>query len=183
MKYSRLNTKTLTTSAVLIALGVVLSFLRIPLSALTEITLTGLPIAAGSCLFGPWIGFLIGVLIDLCGYFIRPTGPFFPGFTLSSGLVGLIYGLFLFQKWWERKVPSPGLLRSGTKGLVIRILLGHLAKTVLISLLLNCFWLSVFYGLPFKAVFLGSLPKEAINFPIETFLIYVIIKGIRLYMK
>ena len=38
------------------------------------------------------------------------------------------------------------------------------------------FWLSVFYGMTFKVVFLASIPKEAINFPIEVFLIYSVVQ-------
>ena len=55
----------------------------------------------------------------------------------------------------------------------------HLIKTVFISLLLNCFWLSLFYGMNFSAVFIASVPKEAINFPIEVFLIWSIIRVLR----
>ena len=182
MSSSKMNSHNLTTGAMLVAMGVVLSFFRIPLTTITEITLTGIPIAAGGYMFGPWTGFLIGALIDVCGYLIKPMGAFFPGFTISAGLIGMIYGLFLYQKWWE----SPGgqtrglvLLRRGTGGLVCRILLAHLFKTVLISLLLNCFWLSAFYGMPFPTVFLGSVPKEAINFPIESCLIYITVKILR----
>ncbi len=176
MSSSKIKIRVLTTSSVLIALGVVLSFLRIPISTVTEITLTGLPIAAGGYLFGPWIGMLIGALIDVCGFLVAPKGPFFPGFTISSALVGMIYGLFLYTKWWDAKDGRQGLLRAGKKGLVLRIIAAHLLKTVFISLLLNCFWLSAFYGMTFKVVFLASVPKEAINFPIEVFLIYSVVR-------
>ncbi len=47
MNTSKIHISILTASAFLIALGVALSFCRIPLSTVTEITLTGLPIAAG----------------------------------------------------------------------------------------------------------------------------------------
>ena len=204
MKDSVFGVRTLTVSAMLIAIGVVLSFLRIPLSTITEVTLTGLPIAVGGFLFGPVVGFMIGALIDVCGFLVKPAGPFFPGFTLSTGLIGMIYGLFLYRKWWDKPRGAAGgfdinvgsgsagrnegsggagLLRDGSKGLVIRIAIAHLVKTVLISLLLNCIWLSVFYGMPFKAVFIGSVPKEAINFPIEVFLIYSILLLLKSYLK
>ena len=176
MKASKMNISVLTASAFLIALGVVLSFFRIPLSTVTEITLTGLPIAAGGYLFGPWIGILIGALIDICGFFISPKGAFFPGFTISTALMGMIYGMFLYRKRWEHEAGGKSLLNAGEKGLVLRVVLSHLMKTVFISLLLNCFWLSVFYGMSFRAVFLASIPKEAINFPIEAFLIYSVVR-------
>ena len=176
MKSSKMNLRLLTTSSILVALGVVLSFFRIPISAVTEITLTGLPIAAGGYLFGPWVGMLIGALIDVCGFFIAPKGPFFPGFTISTALIGMIYGLFLYREWWDKNIRQQGLLYAGTKGLALRIIVAHLLKTVFISLLLNCFWLSVFYGMTFKVVFLASVPKEGINFPIEVFLIYNVVQ-------
>ena len=179
MNTSKMSLRLLTTSSILIALGVVLSFFRIPLSTVTEITLTGLPIAAGGYLFGPWIGMLIGALIDVCGFFVAPKGPFFPGFTVSTALIGMMYGLFLYTKLWDTNDSRQGVLRAGAKGLVLRIVVAHLLKTVLISLLLNCFWLSVFYGMTFKVVFLASVPKEVINFPIEVFLIYSVVQVLK----
>ena len=179
MRTSKMSLRLLTTSSILIALGVVLSFFRIPLSTVTEITLTGLPIAAGGYLFGPWIGMLIGALIDVCGFFVAPKGPFFPGFTISTALIGMMYGLFLYTKWWDTNDSRQGVLRAGAKGLVLRIVVAHLLKTVFISLLLNCFWLSVFYGMTFKVVFLASVPKEVINFPIEVFLIYSVVQVLK----
>lgn len=121
---------------------------------------------------------LIGALIDLCGFFAAPKGAFFPGFTISTALIGMIYGLFLYRKWWDSKSSRMSLLHAGAKGLVLRVVIAHLLKTVCISLLLNCFWLSVFYGMPFKAVFLASIPKEAINFPVEAGLIFIVVQRV-----
>ena len=166
----------LTVSAMLTALGVILSFFRFPLSAVTEITLTGLPIAAGGYLFGPWTGMIVGALIDVCGFLLAPKGAFFPGFTISTALMGMVYGLFLYRKTWDGKSERNSILRNGAKGLLFRVILSHFLKTALISLLLNCFWLSVFYGMPFRAVFLSSIPKEAVNFPIEAFLIFTMVQ-------
>ena len=91
-------------------------------------------------------------------------------------LMGMIYGMFLYRKNWDNEARRKSLLRAGAKGLALRTVLSHLLKTVFISLLLNCFWLSVFYGMDFSAVFLASIPKEAINFPIEAFLIYSVVR-------
>ena len=178
---NKFSSQVITVSAMLIALGVILSFLRIPLSTVTEITLTGLPIAVGGYMFGPWIGFLIGALIDICGYFASPRGAFFPGFTISTALTGMIYGLLLYRRWWDGQAGGRGFA-GGSQKLLLRIAAAHLLKTVFISLMLNCFWLSIFYGMDFSAVFLASVPKEAINFPIEVFLIFSIIRVLRSFM-
>ena len=171
------NIKTLTYSAMLAAIGTALSFFRIPLTNITEITLTGLPIAVGGYFFGPAAGALIGGLIDLLGLFIRPAGPFFPGFTISAALVGAIYGLFLWKKRWGTE-GEKSILYKGKPGLLIRIAAAHLTKTLLISLLLNCMWLSIFYGMPFAAVFTGTLAKELINFPFEVALIFFLLRSL-----
>lgn len=174
---NNMSVKTMTAAALCVAVGVIFSFLRIPLSNITEITLTGIPIAVGGCFFGPVVGAVIGALIDVVGYFVHPTGPFFPGFTISNALIGTIYGLFLWRKWWEAG-RGPGILYRDNTGLLIRITIAHLIKTILISLLLNIMWLSLFYGMPFKAVFIGSLVKEAVNFAIEVALIYFVIRAL-----
>lgn len=179
MKKRTINVMTITMSAMFIALGVVLNYIRIPLSNVTEITLTGLPIAASAYMFGPWIGFATGALIDVIGFVIAPKGVYFPGFTISTGLIGMIYGLLLYCNRWKKRGDSASLLRNGNKGLAVRIVLAHFLKTVFISLMLNCFWLSMFYGMEYKVVFIASLPKELINFPIEAFLIYTVINLIK----
>ena len=179
MRHPKIAIQTLTISALLVAMGVVLSMFRFPLSTVTEITLTGLPIAAGGYLCGPWIGLIIGALVDIVGFILAPKGAFFPGFTISSALTGMFYGIFLYRKWWDMKGRSAGLLHDGIRGLAVRVIASHLMKTLLISLMLNCFWLSIFYGMSFKAVFLASIPKEAINFPIEAFLIFSIVQILR----
>ncbi len=91
----------------------------------------------------------------------------------------MIYGLLLYHRWWDGQSGSSGPGRRGSYGLLLRTAAAHLLKTVLISLLLNCFWLSIFYGMNFSAVFFASLPKEAVNFPIEVFLICSIIRVLR----
>ena len=166
--------------AMLVAIGVVLSFLRIPISQITEITLTGLPIAAAAFMFGPVSAAAVGALIDVVGFFVRPMGPYFPGFTISNALIGVIYGVFLWQlKWCSDNMREQHPVLASDRGLLARIALSHLIKTLFISLLLNCVWLSVFYGMPFKAVVIGSIPKEAINFPIEVALIFAVLKVIQ----
>lgn len=89
------KTKTLTLAALFVAIAVVLSFFKVPLTPLIELRFGALPIAAAGALLGPVVGPVVGAVSDILGYMVRPTGPFFPGFTLSAALSGLIYGLML----------------------------------------------------------------------------------------
>lgn len=57
-----------------------------------------IPIIMSGMMFGPVVGGLTGVVADVIGYLINPMGgTFFPGFTLSAALYGIISGI-LFKK-------------------------------------------------------------------------------------
>ena len=63
-----------------------------------------LPIVMAGALFGPVPAMLVGALGDVLSYLIAPTaGGFFPGFTVSGALTGLIYGFALYN----RKITLP----------------------------------------------------------------------------
>lgn len=56
-----------------------------------KIGLAFLPVYAAAYLYGPWIAAIVGGLGDLIGALIFPIGPYFPGFTLSCALTGVIF--------------------------------------------------------------------------------------------
>ena len=62
-----------------IALYVVLSFFRIYITNELRISLTFIPIAWASILFGPSAGALTGAFGDILGWAVNPVGPYFPG--------------------------------------------------------------------------------------------------------
>ena len=57
-----------------------------------------LPIAIGGILFGPIYAGFAAVIGDLLGSMLFPSGPFFPGFTLSAFISGLVYGCFFYKR-------------------------------------------------------------------------------------
>lgn len=81
----------------------------------------------------------------MIGATLFPFGAFFPGFTVTAGLVGLIYGLFLHQKG------------EGFHGraLWLRVVGASLCAS-LTRLVLNSVWLYIMYG---KGLF-GMLPAR-----------------------
>ena len=89
-----------------------------------------LPVAAAALWGGPLAGGITGALGDLIGALLFPVGAYFPGFTLSSFLDGAVYG------WFFRK-------GTGKKQILLAVL-------VVISLLLNTFWLTVLFQVPWK---------------------------------
>ena len=144
MKHQR-TTKIMVTCALLVALQVILArFLSIN-TTFVVINLSFLAVALAGILFGPFWGMAVGGVSDVVGASLFPFGAFFPGFTLTAALVGLIYGAFLhakngaFQGWngWLRVVGA-SLCASLTR------------------LVLNSVWLYIMYG---KGLF-GMLPAR-----------------------
>ena len=90
-----LGTASLAGAAMLAALSLVLNQFTIAVSQFLEIGFSFL--AAGTCafLYGPWLAGLMGIVTDVAGYFLRPNGGFFPGFTLNEFLLGFLYGCWL----------------------------------------------------------------------------------------
>lgn len=94
----RTRTQILVYAGLLIAISAVLKLLfeiYIPLGGFPSlrINLNSIPIMLGGIILGPIPGFVIGIISDLLCYVIKPNGPLFLGFTLSSGLTGLIPGI------------------------------------------------------------------------------------------
>ncbi len=100
-----ITTRVLVMASLLTALSILFTrffFLMIPLAGLPALRISfgETPIMATGILFGPLIGGLSGLAADLIGVAINPQGGFFPGFTLSSILWGVIPGVlrFVFKK-------------------------------------------------------------------------------------
>ena len=91
----KFTTRTLTLTALLTALEIVLSrFLSIS-AWNTKIGFAFVPVVIAALLLGPvWAG-IAAALADFLGAVLFPVGPYFPGFTLTAFLMGAVYGLFL----------------------------------------------------------------------------------------
>lgn len=156
------NVTTISVAGMLVGIGVVLSFVKIVLSPVLEIRFSFLPLAAGGLLYGPVVGGIIGIWIDILGYFVRPNGPFFPGFTLNALISGVLYGLFLYKKpvTWTRVIIVSALI------------------AVFINLGLTSLWLSMMYGKAFLVLLSARILKNVVMFPINTALLMALLKFI-----
>ena len=117
------DVRVLTSAALVLAIAIALGFFKIPITQLIEIRFDTLALATAGQMFGPAVGLMIGALSDLGGFLIRPTGPFFPGFTISAAITGLIFGFMLY----------------GKKVSLLRVVLAKLIHTLLVGMLLNSF--------------------------------------------
>jgi len=157
-----MNTKTLTAAAMLSALGIVLGFFKIPINQLIEIRFGALPVEMASQLFGPAVAGVVGGIVDIGGYLVKPTGPFFPGFTFSSIVGGIIFGLMLYNK----------------RITFLRVLMTQVVYTIVVGIILNSYWLDVLYFQNgYVATIIARLPKELIMIPIMSVIYYSIAKA------
>jgi ECF transporter S component (folate family) len=109
------------------------------------------PIAICGALYGPlWAG-AAGALADIIGATLFPIGAFFPGFTVSAFLTGVVFGLFLRNK--EK-----------------RALFTFISVTINclgISLCLSTYWLTVITGTPFLVLLPTRIAQNAIMLAIQ----------------
>lgn len=97
----RLSTGVLVKAALLTAVSIVLTrffSVMLPLGGLPalRVGLGSIPLILSGILFGPLVGGMVGALSDVIGYAINPAGgAFFPGFTLTAALYGILSGVLV----------------------------------------------------------------------------------------
>ena len=120
------------------------------------------PVVIGALLYGPLGGACVAALGDFLGAILFPIGPYFPGFTFTALLTGLVFGLFLYR------AQSP-----------LRIVLCVAVNQLILSLLLNSLWISVLYGSPYLPLLGSRLLQCAILIPVQIALIFALAPALR----
>lgn len=140
------NIFSLVLTAMLLALRVVLGIFAnatLPIFGnMVKLSPAFLPVAATGAMFGPVPAALVGGLGDIISFLVSPSGMYFPGFTISGLLTGLIYG-FAFYK---NRVTLP------------RVIIGWAINMIVVETFLAALWLYMLYsaadGTPYS-VYLG----------------------------
>ena len=148
MKTKKLPVRTLVECALLIAVEVVLNrFASFQVLGL-KIGLSFIPMALCAMLFGPWWAAACYAISDVIGAVLFPFGAYFPGFTLTCALMGLCYGIFLYNREKLRFFPD--------------ILPPSIINPCVLGLLLNTLWMTLLYtSKGFSGWLLYRLPQEA----------------------
>ena len=153
------RTHRLVLMAMLAAVQIVLSrFLSINLWNL-KIGFAFVPIALAGMLLGPLGAGLTGIIADMIGATLFPSGAFFPGFTLTAFITAFGYGFFLYQKQ-----DMPHILGA--------VLFSEIAGTIL----LNTKWLSILYGTPFLPTMIPRLGQAVGMAVVEIIVIQLLAK-------
>ncbi len=152
----RSATTRLVVIAFLIALEIILTRFCSINTPILRIGFGFLPVSMIGILYGPiWaaIGYAIG---DILGMMIFPSGVYFPGFTVTAVLTGLVFGLFLHNKekiTWTTVLPA------------------SLIVILVLNLCLDTLWLSIMFGDAFIALLPTRIVKCVVMLPIHLILI------------
>lgn len=159
------SVRTLTFTSLLLALKFVLDTynIRIVITENLRITFGFLALAFIGLLFGPVVGMTAGFISDLIGFMLNNGGgSYFPGYTLTAILGGLIWGLMLYKK-------------------PIRVWRFIVAKTTInlfLNLGLNTYWGYLMRGNGALADFPLRIFKNIAMIPIEALLLYGLVRAL-----
>lgn len=153
----KIPVKNIALMGLLIALQIVfVRFLSIQTWNL-KISFGFLPLVMAAIILGPVESAVVGAAADFLGAVIFPTGPYFPGMTLTALLTGIVWGVFL-----HKKVTLP------------RTILATAINNFIFSMVLNSFWISMLYGSPFAGILQVRVPQACLMFMVEIVVISVL---------
>lgn len=165
-KKNVLSVQTITIAAMLVACQVVLgNLLQVPMLG-KQYNFGFIPIALAGALMGPVAGAIVGGLGDFLGAHLFPAGAYFPGFTLTNVLVGLVCGFFLHGRrpsWW-RVIAAVGI------------------SLVWLNLLLNSLWLNILAYVPGRGYWAWvtvRAPNYLVEVPLNAVLCYLMLQAMK----
>lgn len=152
---------TLTVSAMLMAMNIVLGGFTVAVTSFVKIGFSFLANVVCGYLYGPVVAGLMAGACDVLKYFLFPqSGGFFFGFTLNAILGGVIYGFFLY----------------GQKVTIVRTLLAKLTVVVVVNICLGTLWNSILFGQGFFVILPGRILKNLVQLPVDVVLMYGLLK-------
>lgn len=153
--------------AIMIALKTAFSFYYVPVGENLRIYFTFLIVGIEGMVLGPVSAGLSGLITDLVSFLIHPTGPFFPGYTLSSILSGMIYGIFLFQPPCK----------------LYKVCLAKLSVNLFVNIGLGSLWSAMLFSKGYYYYLAKSAIKNVLLLPIEIILLYLTLKVVLPHLK
>lgn len=166
VKMLKTNVKNLAVVASLIALNIVLSrFVSINAWNI-KIGFTFISLYVAGYLYGPITAAIVGGLGDFIGASLFPIGPYFPGFTLTAVLTGLLFGLFLKDQ-------------NNFKVIIFTVLINE----IVCSLVLNTYWIHLLYNADYKVLLISRLLQCGVMSIVEILTIKFLSKSMDIFKR
>ena len=150
------KTKKIILSALFIAATIVLGRILSIRTSIITIGFSFVPIMLSAIILGPKYSTFIATISDIIGALLLPTGSYYVGFTVTSFLTSLTYGLILYGKEFK-------LDQNFTKRLIISSIL----VTLLYNGVLNTIWIILINKGASKIVVPVRIIKQLIMVPIK----------------
>ena len=155
------STYTICVCSIMVACYVVLDMFQIQLAPQIVISFSYIPIAIAGWMFGIVPAALVGGVSDITSFLIKPTGAFFPGFTITTVLTGAVFGLFLHK--------------SKGKFIWINTAISKTLVTILLNIGLNTLWTSMLTGKAYVVLLYGRIIKNAVMLVPEILILALLI--------
>lgn len=152
------SVRVLTATGMLGAAQIVLGLMDIQVLPSMRFSFGYLAASITGMLFGPAVAGLQCALVDVIKAFTMSKGAFFPGYTLSALVGGLIYGFVLYERphTWQRVLLARGLVN------------------LIANVVLNTLWIMITQGSAMSAVIGPRILKNALFLPVEVALILAV---------
>lgn len=157
-------------AAICLAMLIVLSrFLSIK-TPIMKISFAFVPTMLCATYLGWKWSVLINILGDLIGALLFPTGPYFIGYTITTAVAGLIYGVLLYK--------STPVIISEHK-FVIKVTVAVILVAVIVNMGLNTLCMSITMSKAFLPLFWARIFKQVIIIPIHIVVFLLIEKSLQ----
>lgn len=156
------KTKTVAVCAMIIAINVVLSFFVPVFGDYLKIEFGFVTLPVISMMFGPITGCIVGMIQDIVGLIIKPTGGLLLTLTMTDGITGMIYGMMFYK----RKVSF------------VRIFLTQLIIVVAVNIVLNTIALAPTVASGFVGILPSRIIKNILLLPVQSVIMYALLKTI-----
>jgi ECF transporter S component (folate family) len=173
MQKKQIELRTLIILAMFAAIGAVFkAFVSVDLFfgglKISDISLMALPVMLAGIYFGPLAGGMVGLLAEMGGFLMTPTGTYNPIFSLIAALTGVIAGVF----YWKSK-------RTTLLKVVAMVALSE----ILCSAVLTTLTIHLIYGAPFLALIPARGIGVLIKIPVLTAMIVMLAERLRPVMQ
>ena len=155
----KFDTKLLVMAGILVALHVVLSRFFSINAWNIKIGFAFVPVFIAAYFYGPVFGGIVGALGDFLGAILFPIGAYFPGFTATCFMSGLVMGAFLHKEQSR-----------------VRTIFAVTIDQLILGLLVNSFWISILYGSPYVPLLATRTVQCLIMMPVMYLTITALIR-------
>ena len=123
------RTRSMAFAALMVAAAIVLSYFSIPVPVNENLKISFGFLARSTCALvcGPVLGLIYGFVEDILGFILKPSGAFFPGYTLTTMLGMLIYAL----SFYRARITVARIFLAKLLANVMNVFLGSLWSSIL----------------------------------------------------